>query len=85
MKPVSPGTQHGTDWAEQHGKPLLVLDADAPDAAIQAAEWLRTQRQRFGENLTLSIGGPRESEAPGIYAKARALLTAMLDGGPIPM
>jgi hypothetical protein len=78
--PASPGTQHGIDWAEQHGKPLLVLDAGAPDAATQAAGWLRAQKQRFGENLTLSIGGPRESEAPDIYAKARVLLTAMLDG-----
>jgi len=25
------------------------------------------------------MGGPRESEVPGIYGKARALLTAMLD------
>jgi hypothetical protein len=30
--------------------------------------------------LTLCIGGPRESEAPGIYAKAKAFLDAVLDG-----
>jgi hypothetical protein len=29
--------------------------------------------------MTLSIGGPRESEAPGIYARARLLIAAMLD------
>jgi hypothetical protein len=69
--------------AEQRGKPLLVLDADAPNVAMQATEWLREQTQRCGENLTLSIGGPRESEAPGIYTKARALLTAILEGEPI--
>ncbi len=77
--PASPGTQYGADWAEMHAKPLLVLDAGAPDAATQAAEWVRAQKQSLGADLTLSIGGPRESEAPGIYAKARALITAMLD------
>jgi hypothetical protein len=30
-------------------------------------------------NLTLCIAGPRESEAPGIYAKARNFLRAALD------
>jgi hypothetical protein len=29
--------------------------------------------------MVLSIGGPRESEATGIYAHAKALITAMLD------
>jgi hypothetical protein len=31
--------------------------------------------------MTLSIGGPRESEAPGIYAQARSLIAAILDRG----
>jgi len=30
-------------------------------------------------DLALAIGGPRESEAPGIYAKARAFIDALLD------
>jgi hypothetical protein len=29
-------------------------------------------------NLAICIAGPRESEAPGIYAKAKAFLQAML-------
>jgi hypothetical protein len=29
--------------------------------------------------MTLSIGGPRESEAPGIYARAKLLIAAILD------
>jgi hypothetical protein len=29
--------------------------------------------------MILSIGGPRESEAPGIYAHAKALVATMLD------
>ena len=29
--------------------------------------------------MTLGIGGPRESEAPGIYERARVLIAAILD------
>jgi len=29
--------------------------------------------------MTLSIGGPRETEAAGIYERAKALIGAMLD------
>ena len=41
--------------------------------------WLKAQRKRFGADMTLSVGGPRESEAPGIYTRARLLIAAMLD------
>ena len=33
----------------------------------------------FGPDLALTIGGPRESEAPGIYARAIAFIGALLD------
>ena len=46
------------------------------------AAWLAAQRNRFGSDMTLSIGGPRESEAPGIYALARMLIAAILDSAP---
>jgi hypothetical protein len=49
------------------------------DAAELVSVWLQAQRKRFGPHMTLSIGGPRESEAPGIYARAKALLGAILD------
>ena len=32
-----------------------------------------------GLDVGSGIGGPRESEAPGIYARARSLIAAMLD------
>jgi Circularly permutated YpsA SLOG family len=76
---VSVGTSRGQYWARQHGKPVLVIDATKPDAAQRAAAWVKAQQQRFGVDMTLSIGGPRESEAPGIYARARLLIAAMLD------
>jgi Circularly permutated YpsA SLOG family len=76
---ASIGTQRAQQWANQHGKPLLVVDAGDPDAPQRAAAWLQAQKQRFGPHMTLGVGGPRESEAPGIYARARSLIAAMLD------
>jgi Circularly permutated YpsA SLOG family len=77
---VSRGTAGATEWAGRHGKPVLVIDASEPDAAAQAAAWLREQRRRFGARMALGIGGPRESEAPGIYASARRLIASVLSG-----
>ena len=76
---VSIGTQRAHQWAQQHGKPLLVVDASEPDAAARAAVWMQALKKRFGTDMTLGIGGPRESEAPAIYARARTLISAMLD------
>jgi Circularly permutated YpsA SLOG family len=75
---VSIGTMRALQWANQHGKPLLVIDANDPEAPARATAWVRTQRKRFGPDLTLGIGGPRESEAPGVYTHARMLIAAML-------
>lgn len=79
---VSIGTRRATEWARKHGKPELVVDASDPNAADGAASWLKAQERRFGPDMTLSVGGPRESEAPGIYARARTLIAAMLDHAP---
>jgi hypothetical protein len=76
---ASVGTSRAQEWAHHHGKPLLVVDATEPDAAQRAALWVKAQQARFGPDMTLSIGGPRESEAPGIYARARLLIAALLD------
>ena len=76
---VSIGTRRANEWARQHGKPELVVDATDGKAPERAAAWLEVQRKRFGPHMTLSIGGPRESEAPGIYVSTRALIAAMLD------
>ena len=66
---VSIGTRRAHQWANQHGKPLLVIDANEPQASARAGAWLQAQKERFGPHMTLGIGGPRESEAPGIYAR----------------
>jgi hypothetical protein len=76
---VSIGTGRAHRWAHKHGKPELIVDVSDADAAELVSVWLQAQRKRFGPHMTLSIGGPRESEAPGIYARAKALLGAILD------
>jgi Circularly permutated YpsA SLOG family len=76
---MSPTGRHLAQHAHQHGKPEFVVDATDTKAPAHAAAWLGTQRKRFGPHMTLSIGGPRESEAPGIYARAKALIATMLD------
>lgn len=74
---ASKGTGLAVACARRLGKPYLVLDAEAEDALMRARNWLDEQ-----DHLrSLCIGGPRESEAPGIHAKARHLLRAVLARG----
>jgi hypothetical protein len=72
-----------TEWnvrdTDATWKPLLVINATTPDVLDQAAAWVREQRKRFGSNMTLGIGGPRESEASGVYMLAKGLIATLLD------
>ena len=76
---VSRGTKRAQEWADHYGKPLLVVNVGQPGAVAQVAQWLRVQRKRFGVHMALGVAGPRESEAPGIYASARELMAGVLD------
>ena len=67
---VSPGTTVARGFAVTMGKPHIELDVDAGDA-------LERGRVFLGEGqgtLVLCVAGPRESEAPGIYARAYGFL-----------
>ena len=78
---ASKGTRRAQEWANHYGKPILVVDISQPDAAAQVAAWLLAQRKRFGVHMTLSIGGPRESEAPGsTRARACCWITCCIKG-----
>lgn len=70
---VSKGTSLALQCAETLGKTYIVIDLDAPDALEQTRAWLNA---RAGDRLC--VAGPRESEAPGIYDKAKAFLAALL-------
>lgn len=76
---VSAGTELAQGLAHRHRKPLFVVDLAKPDMLKHATLWLRVQQARHGDRLKLAIGGPRESEAPGIYARAVTFISALLD------
>jgi hypothetical protein len=69
---VSEGTALAFGWSEDFGKPRIVIDIETPDALAQARGFVEGR-----PGAALCIAGPRESEAPGIYAKALAFLTAL--------
>jgi hypothetical protein len=75
---VSKGTALAQELAHRYRKPLLVVDLAEPEAVADAALWLRVQRRRLGADFALAIGGPRESEAPGIYARATAFIDELM-------
>jgi hypothetical protein len=80
--PVSRGTALARDLADRYAKPVIVVGLEEPDALQRGARWLRTQFEAFGPGLILAIGGPRESEAPGIHARAAAFIRALLEECP---
>jgi hypothetical protein len=67
---VSSGSEAARDFAASMGKPYIVLDLDAANALARAGAFLDDELKA----TALCIAGPRESEAPGIYAKARSFL-----------
>lgn len=74
------GTTRAHELAHKAGKPMCVLDVTDPQAHARGAAWLDKQRKRFGADLILGIGGPRETEAPGIHARAEEVIEALLAG-----
>ena len=75
---VSPGTVLARELVQHSGKPLFTADLRAPESLANASAWLRAQCDTFGAGFTLAIGGPRESEAPGIYARALTFIDALI-------
>lgn len=69
------GTRATQAFAVQTGKPNLLVQLDADDAAdapATAIAWLRRNCI-----MTLNVAGPRESRRPGIYRLTRELLNAV--------
>jgi len=75
---TSNGSELARSLAEKYDRPVRVSDAGNSHEAGAAAEWIRSQTVQ-GEVLALGVGGPRESEAPGIYAAALNFLQAVFD------
>lgn len=66
---VSKGTALALKQAQRMGKPYVVINVDSPDAVAQANDILGKWNA-----FAVCIAGPRESEAPGIYDKAKDVL-----------
>lgn len=68
----SQGTELTERAAQQRGKPLLQVNPN--DSSLQLArKWLCEHPVRV-----LNVAGPREGEAPGIYASAKAFVERLL-------
>jgi hypothetical protein len=74
---VSRGTALARELAHRYRKPLFIAELTRPDVVKDAALWLRVQQARHGADLKLAIGGPRESEAPGIYLRAERFVAVL--------
>ena len=77
---ASRGTALAEQLAARYGKPLLVIDPGEDTAVSKTRAWLMTLLASHGvaSPLRLAIGGPRESEAKGIYRKSRQFLAKVL-------
>jgi len=73
---VSPGTALTEELAARYAKPLLVADLSAADIVERITGWLAAllAAHALGTSFRLMVGGPRESEAPGIYGRAKEVL-----------
>lgn len=69
-RPLSGGTRWTVEVAQELGRPCLVARAD--DVAL-ITSWLASV-----DGEVLNVGGPRESEEPGLYAAAYRTLVAVL-------
>jgi len=72
---LSAGTQLAREKAICHGTPHFIADLADPSVVANARAWLARVKPD-----ALGVGGPRESEAPGIYGRAKAFLRALLSG-----
>jgi len=63
------GTALTRELAERHGKPCLVIDLDRPPDLAEIRGWIAASHVD-----TLNVAGPRESQSPGISARAAHLL-----------
>lgn len=69
---VSAGTELTIRSARRLARPILI--AGSADDVPAVVRWLRD----LGDEAVLNVAGPRESEQPGAYAAARALLHGVL-------
>lgn len=70
----SGGTALTAETARSLGRPLLLVDLNQRPDPDAVRDWLKLAGIRV-----LNIAGPRESQMPGIYRRAREFLEILLD------
>jgi len=70
---ASLGTDLTCAVARELGRPVYAWAVTSPEDVGAFRRWLQVYRIR-----TLNVAGPRESEAPGIYAESLRVLRALL-------
>jgi len=77
--PATGGTRFTKAVVIRLARPMLEIDlatADYPAATTTVRAWLA----ELGDGVRLNVAGPRASQAPLAYARARDLLLAVLRG-----
>jgi len=69
----SGGTKEALAIAQELKKPYHIVDLKRTHSPLTALRWLEAKAPSI-----LNVAGPRESEAPGVYEEAKALLTHLL-------
>lgn len=67
------GTAYSMQMAIKHRKPYLTVELRQKAKPAVVREWARSRRIHI-----LNVAGPRESKIPGIYAKAKLFLEAII-------
>lgn len=71
---LSGGTLLTLRFTEEHGRPCLVVDLEAPLSPADVRQWLREYKV-----AVLNVAGPRESQSPGIAQLTREFITNMFE------
>lgn len=71
---LADGTALTAEEARRQGRPLRIARPDEDVSAETVRTWIEDE-----SIAVLNVAGPRASEAPGIYAAARAFVEALLE------
>ena len=75
--PLTGGTALTAETAANLGKPYKVVNLDEQGAQRAIYDWMMSLEKLpgIGETVKMNVAGPRESGAPGIFEKAKTMLT----------
>jgi len=69
----SKGSERAVAHAKSLGKPVIIIDIDDPASCPFTQHFLISLKA-----ASICVAGPRESESPGLYTKAKAFLEAVV-------